>query len=382
MNPLFNKPFTFDRVVRILFGLIVLAGLIYLIAVLKNALLPFLIAWLLAYMMQPFVRLFQYKFGLKNRFLSIFAVLICTVFIIGLVFVLVVPSITQEVQKTIELVQDHNRLGSSNIPFIPDSWIEFIQKNIDPEELAQLVSKENIEKLVKQVAPKLWMILTNTFSVLFSITIIFVIFLYFIFILLDYEKIANGWIELIPGKYRPFIQGLSEDVESSMNRYFRGQSLIALCVGILLSVGFKIVGFPLAVVLGLFIGVLNLIPYMQTIGIIPMLLLSLLKAAETGENFWWIFGSGILVLGIVQVIQDLVLTPRIMGKAMGLNPAIILLSLSIWGTLLGFVGFIIALPLTTLFLSYYKRFILSDDTPVVTEPNIPKSDTEEKNELF
>ena len=188
MNPLFNKPFTFDRVVRILFGLIVLAGLIYLIAVLKNALLPFLIAWLLAYMMQPFVRLFQYKFGLKNRFLSIFAVLICTVFIIGLVFVLVVPSITQEVQKTIELVQDHNRLGSSSIPFIPDSWIEFIQKNIDPEELAQLVSKENIEKLVKQVAPKLWMILTNTFSVLFSITIIFVIFLYFIFILLDYEK--------------------------------------------------------------------------------------------------------------------------------------------------------------------------------------------------
>ena len=280
MNPLFNKPFTFDRVVRILFGLIVLAGLIYLIAVLKNALLPFLIAWLLAYMMQPFVRLFQYKFGLKNRFLSIFAVLICTVFIIGLVFVLVVPSITQEVQKTIELVQDHNRLGSSNIPFIPDSWIEFIQKNIDPEELAQLVGKENIEKLVKQVAPKLWMILTNTFSVLFSITIIFVIFLYFIFILLDYEKIANGWIELIPGKYRPFIQGLSEDVESSMNRYFRGQSLIALCVGILLSVGFKIVGFPLAVVLGLFIGVLNLIPYMQTIGIIPMLLLSQIGRAH------------------------------------------------------------------------------------------------------
>ena len=158
MNPLFNKPFTFDRVVRILFGLIVLAGLIYLIAVLKNALLPFLIAWLLAYMMQPFVRLFQYKFGLKNRFLSIFAVLICTVFIIGLVFVLVVPSITQEVQKTIELVQEYNRLGSSSIPFIPDSWIEFIQKNIDPEEIAQLVRKENIEKLVKQVAPKLWKI--------------------------------------------------------------------------------------------------------------------------------------------------------------------------------------------------------------------------------
>ena len=146
-----------------------------------------------------------------------------------------------------------------------------------------------------------------------------------------------------------------------MNRYFRGQSLIALSVGVLLAIGFKIINFPLAVTLGLFIGVLNLIPYMQAIGIIPMILLSLLRSAETGENFWLIFGMAILVLGIVQCIQDLYLTPRIMGKAMGLNPAIILLSLSIWGTILGFIGLIIALPLTTLCLSYYKRFILHED---------------------
>ena len=65
MNPLFNKPFTFDRVVRIVFGAIIFGGIIYLIAVLRNALLPFLIAWLLAYMMQPFVKFFQVKLRLK-----------------------------------------------------------------------------------------------------------------------------------------------------------------------------------------------------------------------------------------------------------------------------------------------------------------------------
>ena len=74
MNPLFDKPFTFDRVARILFGLAVISGIIYLIAVLRNALLPFLIAWLLAYMMQPFVKFFQYKVKLKSRLLSILAV--------------------------------------------------------------------------------------------------------------------------------------------------------------------------------------------------------------------------------------------------------------------------------------------------------------------
>lgn len=134
-----------------------------------------------------------------------------------------------------------------------------------------------------------------------------------------------------------------------------------MCRG-LLAIGFKIINFPLAITLGLFIGFLNLIPYLQTIGLIPMVLLALLRSAETGENFWVLFGLSLLVLIIVQAIQDLFLTPRIMGKAMGLNPAIILLSLSIWGTLLGFIGLIVALPLTTLCLSYYKRFILNGES--------------------
>ena len=255
----------------------------------------------------------------------------------------------------------HRCTNAAMVPLIPHSWMEYLESNVNFAQIMELLSKENLLKAVKQIAPQLWSILSNTFSILFSITIVFVILLYFIFILLDYEKIANGWIDLIPERYRPFLQGLAEDVEYSMNRYFRGQSLIALSVGVLLAIGFKIINFPLAVTLGLFIGVLNLIPYMQAIGIIPMILLSLLRSAETGENFWLIFGMAILVLGIVQCIQDLYLTPRIMGKAMGLNPAIILLSLSIWGTILGFIGLIIALPLTTLCLSYYKRFILHED---------------------
>ena len=195
MNPLFDKPFTFDRVARILFGLAVISGIIYLIAVLRNALLPFLIAWLLAYMMQPFVKFFQYKVKLKSRLL---------------VGVVIVPSVTQEFNRTLELMQEHNS-GYGHIPMIPQSWAEYLEKNIDPDQLAQLLSKENIEKAVKQIAPKMWIVLTNTFSILFSITIVFVIFLYFIFILLDYERIVNGWIRLIPERYRPFVQGLADD---------------------------------------------------------------------------------------------------------------------------------------------------------------------------
>ena len=359
MDTLFNKPFTFDRVMRIVFGIALISGLVYLVTLLRNALLPFLIAWLLAYMMQPFVKFFQCKVGLRSRVLSIMALLVSMLLIITLLVVMVVPSIAAEADKTIELLRTHDP-GEGHIPFIPQAWLEYLEANVDFTQLMDYLNKDNLLKAIKQIAPQVWSFLSNTFSVLLSITIVFMILLYFIFILLDYEKIANGWPQLIPGKYRPFVEGLVEDVEYNMNRYFRGQALIALCVGVLLAIGFKIIDFPLAVTLGLFIGVLNMIPYMQTIGIIPMLILALLRSAETGENFWIIFGLALLVLGIVQMIQDLFLTPRIMGKAMGLNPAIILLSLSIWGTLLGFIGLIVALPLTTLCLSYYKRFILQD----------------------
>ena len=367
MNSLFERPFTFDRVTRIVFSIVIIGVLLYLITVLRNALLPFLIAWLLAYMMQPFVKFFQYKLKLKSRILAIVAVIISASLIIGIAAALVVPSVAQEAERTLNLMRTHNP-GEGHVPLIPASWIEYLENNVDINQLMELLSRENIQNAIKQLAPKVWNILSNTFSILFSITIIFVILLYFIYILLDYEKIANGWINLIPARIRPFAKGLADDVEQSMNRYFRGQSLIALCVGVLLSIGFKIVGFPLAVTLGLFIGVLNLIPYLQAIGLIPMVILSLLKSAETGQNFWIIFGSGLLILGIVQCIQDLYLTPRIMGKAMGLNPAIILLSLSIWGTLLGFIGLIIALPLTTLCLSYYKRFILLEEDIIAPPP--------------
>ena len=324
MDSMFDKPFTFDRVARIGISILLLAGILYLLIVLRNALLPFLIAWLMAYICQPFVKFFQYKLKLKNRILAIIAVLLSGALLATLLVVMVIPSISEESQRLLTLLNT-NRPAPGNIPFVPQSWIEYLEQHINVVALQEMLSKENILQTIKQIAPKAWQLLTNTFSVLVSITIIFVIFLYFVFILLDYEKIADGWIRLIPERYRPFIQQLADDVEGSMNRYFRGQSLIALCVGVLLAIGFKIIDFPLAITLGLFIGVLNLIPYLQTIGLIPMVLLSLLRSAETGENFWILFGLSLLVLGIVQAIQDLYLTPRIMGKAMGLNPAIILI---------------------------------------------------------
>ena len=141
------------------------------------------------------------------------------------------------------------------------------------------------------------------------------------------------------------------------NNYFRAQALIASIVGVLFAIGFSIIGLPLGILLGILIGFLNLIPYLQNIAILPAVFLALLKSLDTGQNFWVILGLVLLIFVVVQAIQDGFLVPKIMGNATGLNPAVILLSLSIWGKILGVLGLLIALPMTYLILSYYQRMI-------------------------
>ena len=189
--------------------------------------------------------------------------------------------------------------------------------------------------------------------------------------MLDYERLLLGFKHLVPPRYRNVTFGILDDVTRSMNHYFRGQALVASIVGVLFAIGFLIIGMPMAIVLGLFIGLLNMVPYLQLISLVPATLLCLVWSVDGGGSFWNLWFSAMAVYIVVQCIQDLFLTPKIMGHAMGLNPALILLSLSIWGTLMGFIGLIIALPLTTLLLAYYDRYITRSENG---EPPAEKKD--------
>jgi predicted PurR-regulated permease PerM len=226
----------------------------------------------------------------------------------------------------------------------------------------QFLNEDSVLEALKQLVPQVWNIIYETVSFIIGIFTSAIILLYMFFILMDYEKIARGWMGLVPVRFRRLFSGIGHDVQSGMQAYFRGQALVAVCVGVLFALGFLLIDFPMAIALGLFIGLLNMVPYLQTIGLLPTVILALLKASDTGENFWMVLVSALLVFVVVQLIQDMILVPRIMGKVTGLNPAVILLSLSVWGYLLGMIGLILALPLTTIILSYYHRFILHDES--------------------
>lgn len=375
-----RKKITFDSFIRGSIGCVLVVGILMLVERLSGVLLPFFIAWLIAYMVYPLVKFFQYKLRLKSRIVSIF----CALFLITLVgvslFYLLVPPMVSEIGRMNDLLVTYLTNGAGNN--VPKNLSEFIHENIDLQALNRILSEENILAAIKDTVPRVWALLAESLNILFSILASFIILLYVIFILLDYEVIAEGWLHLLPNKYRTFASNLVHDVQDGMNRYFRGQALVAFCVGILFSIGFLIIDFPMAIALGLFIGALNMVPYLQIIGFLPTVLLAILKAADTGENFWIIIACALAVFAIVQIIQDTFLIPKIMGKITGLNPAIILLSLSIWGSLMGMLGMIIALPLTTLMLSYYQRFIINKERikydEVETTDNQETSDKEEK----
>lgn len=363
-----RQPYTFDRVIRILFGAVFVVGLFYLIYILRGALLPFLVAWIVAYMLNPLVVYNKRVFKLKGRVIAIALTFLEVLVTLALLAVLVLPSIIDEIGVMRRLLSDYV-YHSSNLPFVPQAVHDFIRQNVDFTQLSNLLSREQWLSVIEESFSGAWGFITGSVGEIINIVSWLIVLLYIVFILLDYDKILVGFQRMIPQRYRPMVVSIVSDVEVSMNRYFRGQALVAGLVGILFCIGFLIVGLPLAIVLGLFIGVLNMVPYLQLVGLIPTVLLCLVSASETGTNFWLLFGACILVFIVVQLIEDIFIVPRVMGKVTGLNPAIILLSLSIWGTLLGFVGMIIALPLTTLCLSYYERYVIGDEAK--SSPSAP-----------
>ena len=374
-----RKKITFDSFIRgAILGAIII-GILLLIRRLSSVLLPFFIAWLIAYLVYPLVTFFQYKLRLRNRIISIFCALFSLLLVGTALFYLLVPPMIQEFGKVKDLLVEYFSSGTYG-GNVPQNLSTFLRENIDARFVTDLFNKENLLDAIKEAVPRLWALISDSIDLIFSIFTVFIIMLYVVFILLDYERISEGWTHLVPMKYRSFVIGLLNDIKEGMNKYFRGQALVALCVGILFSIGFLIIGFPLAIGLGLFVGALNMVPYLQIIGFIPTIMLAILQAADTGENFWIIMASATSVFIVVQIIQDGFIVPRVMGKITGLNPAIILLSLSIWGSLMGMLGMIIALPLTTLMLSYYQRFIINKENIHRQGPTDNETEVEMKKE--
>ena len=351
-----RRPFTLDRVFRLFLSAVIITAVLLLVIYLKGVLLPFVVAMLIAYILEPLVQINRSVLHLRGRIIAVFSTLFEITTIICILSYFCIPSIFDEMQQMARLIKEYT-VNGAHTPLLPDFVHEYIRSNVDLIQIAEKFAKQDLSLIIQ----KSFSIVSGGISFLLSVIDWLLMFIYILFIMLDYDNLIRGFKLLVPPQYRLRVFRLWGNVKISMDHYFRGQALIALIIAVLYSIGFSIIGLPLAIVIGMTIGVLFMIPYMQYITVIPVTILCILYSVDSDVSFWTIWWECIALYALNEVLANLILTPKILGKAMGLNPAIILLSLSIWGTLLGIIGMIIALPMTTLIISYYNNYLIKHE---------------------
>ena len=361
-----QRPFTFDRVVRIVFTLVLIAGIVLLMGYLSDVLIPFAIALLLAYLINPLVTWVQKK--IPNRVAAVLITLVGVLVVASILCVILLPVLMGEIGRMGEifskLVNDSTLAKRISEKLPPDLW-KAIKDYVSQEKVQDFFKTQSFlqmaEKVAQKVLPGMWSLMQGALTVLLWLVGLTAIMLYLLFLLLDFQRVRTGWKNLVPVQYRENVVAFVNEANNAMKRYFRGQAMVASTVGFLFAIGFTLIGLPMGFLLGLFVGLLNMVPYLQIVGIVPACFLAFVQSVETGNSFWGILALVGLIFVVVQTIQDTILVPKIMGKVTGLSPAMILLSLSIWGKLLGFLGLILALPMTCLLLAYYKRLLAKED---------------------
>ena len=323
---------------------------------LYGVLLPFFVSFLLAYVLDPIVGFIQTKCRVRNRALAVCVTLLLAVsIVVGAVAALRKP-VTEQVNAAWTGFQNYIAAFNINDYVSAETQEKLLQWQTEWDWQSILANPE-LTNSIKNLIPSIGNWITGGLSWMSELLVVFIGFMYLIFLMIDFPNIRANYSRFIPRKIRPKVVTLMSDIDRNMNAYFRGQATVATCVGILFAIGFTIIGMPMGIAMGLIIGLLNMVPYMQALGIPPCIVLCLIQSAQTGQPVWLTLLMMAAVFVVVQTIQDMVLTPKIMGDVTGMSPAAILLSLSIWGALCGVIGMIIALPITTLIISYYDRFI-------------------------
>ena len=374
-----TKKYDLDRVVRLVITIVTIGVGVWLLNYLSPVLMPFVVGFILAYLIEPIVEWLQRVLHIRARWISVLLALIIVIGgIVGLCWLLI-PYLTDEVSTMSKQLTAYAK-SEFKVPYVPAEVNEWIQKYLNVQQLTDIFSKDQWLSIITKTLSGAWSFLGGTMSVIISIVSSLIVLLYMFFILLDSDKLSRAFKGAIPGKYRKTSIRIFNDVAGTMSRYFRGQAVVSFFVGVIFAIEFYIIGLPMAIAFGLFVGVLNMVPYLQLISIPIAAFLCLVATVVSGGSFWVMFAWVIVAYLICQAIQDMVLIPIIMKQQMGLNPAIIFLSLSLWAYVLGFIGLIIGLPLTTLIISYYCEYVLHRPNPL--HPGQIKKNSDKKSPLM
>ncbi len=163
-----NNPYTFDRVVRIILSIALVVGLLYILNLLKGALLPFVVAWLFAYLMNPTVLFFQKYLCRGNRLLGIITTLLMLVVVLTTLGMILIPSIVKELNDTVIAIQDISE-SSKFGDITAQAWYKSLMQNINLKDIGQMLNPEEWSKLIEGLLAQVWTRLSGSINQIISV---------------------------------------------------------------------------------------------------------------------------------------------------------------------------------------------------------------------
>lgn len=367
MTPAADSSSYRERLARLLHGAILATAAFWIVSALSDVLLPFFAALLIAYLLNPAVSIVERRAG--HRAIAAALVVATTLVIVVSLIVVLVPVIAGELERFESTINQLRDSGSA----LAQRVRETLQHPADPR-LAWLIEqtrnflisedfKSVLGRAVQAVAPTAWGVVTGAVRVILALVGLSLVVVYVVFLLIDFRRMSRQWKDYLPPAWRDEIVEFVTEFNLAMKAYFRGQFLIAVCLVAVYAVGFRLINLPMGIVLGLIVGMMSMVPYLTVVGFPIALILAVVGAVESGRGLLLSVGLVAAVFAAAQFTQDVLLTPRIMGQATGLRPVVLMLSVFVWGKLLGTLGLILAIPLTCLGLAYYRRRILRPAAP-------------------
>lgn len=317
-------------------ALIALAGLIAAIVLLHSMLLPFVLGAGLAYVCDPIVdRLERLRL---SRTVGVIIVFLVLIFVFTLLIFLLLPVLQAQFDTLIRSLPRY----ADWIQHTFNPWIRRIAPDvggIDADSLRQLISNNwgSASGFASAVAKKAFSSGTALFSMAVNLLLVPVIMFY---LLRDWDHMTAFIRSQLPRRYVDTVTELARETDDVLGHFIRGQALVMSVLGSIYIVGLWLAGLDLALVIGLGAGLISFVPYVGVISGLAMASIAMLVQTGDPVQLLWVF----LVFGIGQAMEQMVLTPLLLGEAIGLHPVWVIFAVLAGGTLFGFIGVLLALP--------------------------------------
>jgi len=314
---------------------------------------PFVLALVIAYILNPLVNLLA-RWRIPRTLAIVLLVLpFLGLLVLGAVFG--VPALAGQVESLIDrapeafervsawLAAVRSRLARVDVPFVREDVVLQPLSTLDAERVVEFLRTRQAE-----IAGQVWGAVlgvgrgVGTALTIFGYVVLTPVLAFYL--LRDYDRLAARLIDLVPRPQRESWLGFAREYDQLVSRYLRGQLLAALAVGVLTALGLWIARFPYAGLVGAVAGVFNLVPFLGlVVSLVPAVVIALLSG-----NILASFVKVAIVYSLVQLLDSVVIGPRIVGESVGLHPVWVMLALAVGGFFLGFVGLLLAVPVAAL----------------------------------